>query len=84
VYFNLAVLLEDDGKHAAARNRYLEAIEFDPQKMGMARRRAADLALRLKRYTLALELIEDSLAADPGNQDFVERAAWIRELAPVD
>jgi tetratricopeptide (TPR) repeat protein len=30
VYFNLGMLLEDDGKYAAALNRYLKAVELDP------------------------------------------------------
>ena len=66
VHFYLARLLDSEGRTAEALDRCLEAVRLEPGEQG-ARAFARDLALRLKRYGLALDLTEHMLAANPGD-----------------
>jgi len=81
VYFYLARMLEEEGRTAEALVHCREAIRLEPREQG-AKAFGRDLALRLKRYDLALDLAERMLAADPGDAGLKAEVERIRKLVP--
>jgi len=80
VYYNLALLLEDDKKYERSLAMHLEALELEP-RIGKARERVVAMALLLKRYQLALRYAEELQAESPKDLDLRQEVERIRKLA---
>jgi len=80
VYYNLALLLENQKKLPRALTMYLAAVELDPG-LAHARSQAFEIALALRRFPLALKLGKDVLEANPGDASVRER---VRRLEMLD
>jgi hypothetical protein len=79
VHFYLARLLDEDGKPAEALEQCLEAVRLEPGEQG-AKALGRDLAMRLKRYGLALDLAEKMREANPGDGALKADVERIRKL----
>jgi len=79
VYYNLALLLEDDKKYERSLTMHLKALELEP-RIGKARERVVAMALLLKRYQLALRYAEELQVETPKDLELMQEVERIRKL----
>lgn len=79
VYYNLALLLENQKKLPRALEMYCAAVELEPG-LAHARSQAFEIALALRRFPLALKLGKDVLEQNPGDTSVRERVQKLEML----
>jgi hypothetical protein len=80
VYYNLALLLEDDKKYDRSLAMHLRALALEP-RIGKSRERVVAMALQLKRYDLALRYAEELQAESPRDLELKVEVDRIRKMA---